>query len=288
MNWRSKLGLFNFPMIPRGNLIHEICHLPVYHHYVKKYHPKDFVFQKYAFGKHSRQYVLHGFPNKDVVQKDKVVIFYHGGGWCFGSPGMFQISAAFYTRQGYHVFMPSYRRIPRFAYPTIRKDLSLGYVKVREVMEKEGLENQKIILSGMSAGANLAALLAYDRQSLKEMNRSQSDFEKILLMGAPLDLSQMSASPVLYAYAGMPSSASFKNASPITHLQSEETLPILMIHGTADGLVPYHSSKTFAEALATRQSENIEFFTIEGGTHLDTGSWNFFDNELRKKVEEWV
>lgn len=288
MAWRSKLGLFQVPFLPKGNALQEICHLPVYHYYVQKHRPDKMVVKKHFFGNHPHQYVLHCHPAEGTEEQPFVVVFYHGGGWAVGNPEMFTISAAFYTRQGYHVLMPCHRKIPRFRFRHIREDVDLGYLKVREVMEDLGVGNQKIMLSGMSAGANLAALLAFDRKALQRLDRTQADFEGLLLMGAPLDLHRMTRTPVLRLYAGGRQGKSFQQASPISFLTSQEDLPILMIHGTADGLVPYPAASAFAKRLEECHTGNFEFYTIDGGTHLDTGSWNFFENRLREKIRKWM
>lgn len=272
----------------RGTLLHELLHLPVYHYHLHKNHPGPISFTRHSFGDHGRQYFLHFPPTDRTVERKQVIIFYHGGGWSLGSPEMFKINAAFFASRGYHVFMPSYRRLPFFRYPEIREDLNTGFTEILQCMKKEGLEKHKVILGGMSAGGNLAALLAYDRAGLKAQNIDYAIFSGLILMGAVLDLSLMQATPLRWLYAGSPAHPDFAKASPITYLEEKETLPVLIIHGTHDGLVAYRSAEAFIKKISARQTENLTIKILSGGTHLDAGSWNFFDNDLRKLLVEWL
>ena len=275
-------------LLIRGTLLHELLHLPVYHYHLSKNHPGQIPFTRHSFGDHSRQYFLHFPPTDQKVQRKQVVVFFHGGGWSLGSPEMFKVNAAFFASRGYHVFMPSYRRIPFFRYPKIREDLDAGFLEILSCMKTLGIENQKIILGGMSAGGNLAALLAYDRVGLQARNIKPTIFSGLLLFGAALDLSKMQASPVRWFYAGFSSDPNFVKASPIHYLQKKETLPTLIIHGTHDGLVAYRSAEAFIKEISERQTENLTIKIIPQGSHLDAGSWNFFDNDLRKSLVEWL
>lgn len=272
----------------RGTLLHELLHLPVFHYRLFKNRPGSIDFYRHSYGTDTKQYFLHFPPSENEVEKKQVVIFFHGGGWSLGSPEMFKLNAAFFTKRGYHVFMPSYRRIPFYGYPEIRADLDAGFLEILEVMKELEIANHKIILGGTSAGGNLAALLAYDRVKLEALNVDPIIFSGILLFGAALDLSLMYPSPVRWFYAGSSADPAFKNASPINYLQPEETLPVLMVHGTKDGLVAYRSAEAFIKKISERQAENLTIYILPEGTHLDVGSWNFFDNDLRKLMVQWL
>ncbi len=74
--------------------------------------------------------------------------------------------------------------------------------------------------------------------------------------------------------------------SPAAVVEKIAPVPLLIIHGTADAVVPYHHGKE----LYARAGEPKEFWTIEGGTHtgafIDPGSpyrlrlVEFFDRAL--------
>jgi len=272
----------------RGTLLHELLHLPLFHYRLFKNRPGSIDFYRHSYGTDTKQYFLHFPPSETEEVKKQVVIFFHGGGWSLGSPEMFKINAAFFTKRGYHVFMPSYRRVPFYGYPEIREDIDACFLEILKEMKDLELNDHKIILGGTSAGGNLAALLAYDLEKLAIYNIKPTIFSGIILLGAALDLSKMYPSPVRWFYAGSSADPSFEKASPINYLQPKETLPVLMVHGTKDGLVSYRSAEAFIKKITERQSENLTIYILPEGTHLDVGSWNFFDNDLRKLMVQWL
>ena len=272
----------------RGTLLHELLHLPIFHFRLFKNRPGSIDYYRHSYGTDTKQYFLHFPPSENEIEKKQVVIFFHGGGWSLGSPEMFKINAAFFTKRGYHVFMPSYRRVPFYGYPEIREDIDICFFDILKEMKELELEGHNIILGGTSAGGNLAALLAYDRARLEAQNVDPKIFSGIILFGAALDLSLMYPSPVRWFYAGSSANPDFKKASPINYLQPEETLPVLMVHGTKDGLVAYRSAEAFIKKISERQSENLTIEILPEGSHLDVGSWNFFDNDLRKLIVNWL
>lgn len=279
--------LLLFGLIPKGNLIHEGLRLPIYQYHAQTTPRDHMIVRKLRFGKHRRQYFLHCQP-KNGATKNQVVIYYHGGGWSLGSPEMFRVNAQFFVNQGYEVFMPSYRRIPFYRYPAIREDLSNTLQEIVKIIHSDGKKNRRIILGGMSAGGNLAGLMLYDRKELTRLGLTPDLFSGILFCGAPLDLSKMQSSPILWSYAGKKGSKMFRQASPIEHLSKDEKTPILCIHGKKDGLVDYQSAASYIDKMNQQNSSILNTIILPEGTHLDTGSWNFHDNELRQQLIAWL
>lgn len=122
--------------------------------------------EKYSFGKSKRQYVLYCPADKNVKERDYVILYYHGGGWQFGSPDAFLPAAQVMSDWGFPIVMASHRRLPFHGYKSMREDISLALEKTWEIMQEKGLTNKKIIIGGMSSGGNLAALLFLTRRFL--------------------------------------------------------------------------------------------------------------------------
>ncbi len=273
---------------PKGNLLHEGSSLPFYLFRVWQTPIDRMQVSKHHFGPHRKQYLLLCQPLSDAKRLQEVVVYYHGGAWMFGSPEQFRMNAQFFVDLGYTVFLPSFRRPPFHHYRSIDEDLSAALQKIRTLQAGIGLEKSRILLSGMSAGGNLAALLLYDRQRLQSLGFSQELFSGILLFGAPLALRQMSFSLPLYWFAGARHEPNFDRANPIYHLSDQEKTPICWIHGTRDGLVPFRASYPFIEQLQKVQNSDIDQKILEGGTHLDSGSWVFEENEVRAFLKHWL
>ena len=243
---------------------------------------------RFAYGQHQRQYILRVQPESDNSQPNPVIVYIHGGGWQFGTPEMFRPNALALMEAGFSVFMLSHRRIPVFGITELREDLVNGLLKIREVMEKEGSGNRKIILGGVSSGGNLAALLAFD-----PVLRTAAGWKKdlpagIFLIAAPLNLRGMWHSPPLWFLAGKRNGAQFRLANPIDHLETCENIPTLIIHGTHDGLVKYRSVQDFYEKMKATGAAETEFVTLDRGTHLDAASWCFPDHRSNKTLMNWL
>jgi dipeptidyl aminopeptidase/acylaminoacyl peptidase len=73
-----------------------------------------------------------------------------------------------------------------------------------------------------------------------------------------------------------------RQASPVTHA-SAGAPPILLLHGTADDLVPAAQSVRLAEALA-RAGARVELELVPGATHFWKGA-NDVDAIIARSVE---
>ncbi len=282
------LYLLLYRFLPKGSLLQELVALPFYWLQVWRTPTDKMQGSRHTFGAHRKQYLMLYEPLPGVSRRPEIVIYYHGGGWIFGSPEQFKVNAHFFTERGFTVFMPSYRRAPFHGYRAVNEDLEASMTLMRSLMEQRGWTNWPMMLSGMSAGGNLAGLLLYDRQRLKRLGMQQSQFSRALFLGAPLDLHQMPPSPPVYWYAGPRHSETFPLASPAHHLQHTEHIPICWIHGNRDGLVPLRASQSFIQQLEKVQSQGIWKKMMEGGSHLDAGTWAFEDNEIRRYVLQWL
>lgn len=246
------------------------------------------VSEKYSFGKHEKQYLLHCQADKRVKERDYVILYFHGGAWQFGSPDAFLPAAQVMTDWGFPVIMASHRRLPWHGYHSMREDISLTLEKTWEIMKEKGLEDKKIILGGMSSGGNLAALLYFDKKTLANLNIPKEKLSAIFLQAAPLDLGQMIWSPTVQLFGGRKNSATFAAASPITYLEVADSRPMYLVHGDKDGVVQYECTSSFWEKTESLSYPNVRFETIKGGAHLSSSNWAVKDNDARKMLKEWL
>jgi acetyl esterase/lipase len=241
--------------------------------------------ERFYFGRHPRQYLMFWMPPKGTPTKASIVVFYHGGGWRLGWPDQFPTVADWFLRRGFPVIMPAYRLLPRYAFPEMREDLSLAFGKTLELLKARGLDNLKVLPAGMSAGATLAAHLAFNPQVLQEFAPGNKRFSGFLSFGGPLDLNEMPDVGQLRRFVrGTFGSPAFESANPIRYLQGSEKYPVLLVHGTADAIVPFESSARFYEKYPGPKS----LFPIPGGSHLDSLGFALHDNETSDVVENWL
>ena len=282
------LHMILFWLTPKKTILYEIIRIPIFLTHSIIAERNNMIVEKHRFGKHRRQYLLFFQPKNRKTDKKNVIIYYHGGGWRSGSPELLKSNAQVLVNLGYCVFMPSYRRIPFNSYTEIREDLTLSLQMALDILNSNGLRDKKIILGGMSSGGNLVALLLYNRSLLAKVGFTQQIFNGLMLFGAPLDLELMKDSFVLRHFAGRRGQKTFQQANPIQHLQDDENVPVLCIHGTHDGLVPYSNALSFKEKLNEINDKILTFITIEKASHIETATWAYEDNHIRKSIVEWL
>lgn len=246
--------------------------------------------EKYAFGKHGRQYILYCPPTPIEGERERrhLIVYFHGGGWQFGSPDAFLPAAQVLTDWGFPVVMASHRRLPWYGYRSMREDVSAIIEKTWEIMREKNLTDRDIILGGMSSGGNLAALLYFDEDTLTPLHVPNEKLKAAFLQAAPLDLSKMKPSPVIYNFAGHPRRDTFRAASPISYLKKSDTRPVYLVHGDRDGVVQYECTLAFYEKMHEIGYPNVRFETVPGGCHSASSDWAAEDNDVRRKLHDWL
>ncbi|MEZ4988218.1 MAG: alpha/beta hydrolase [Saprospiraceae bacterium] len=213
------------------------------------------------------------------------VIYWHGGGWQVGSPERFTVSSYAWLEAGYGVVLPSYRRMPQYHFGAIRADLitSLQHIKTWW-SATVGHHTFPVILLGMSAGGHIASIAGLDKEIHAATGWDTMKIAGVIACAGVLDLGLMAQNPLIRRLAGSPDSDRFRAANPITHLHGQAP-SFLLIHGTADGMVPYEAALSFRHQYQiTNPSGSCELITMNKGTHLDTGYWMFQKGAIQDRV----
>jgi acetyl esterase/lipase len=101
-------------------------------------------------------YLPAGTPQRGVP----VVVFVHGGGWNAGYRSEFVPMALRLAQRGYAAATISYRLAGEAGYPAAVNDARASVRWVRSHAPRYGIDPQRIVLSGGSAGAQIASLAA--------------------------------------------------------------------------------------------------------------------------------
>lgn len=242
--------------------------------------------ERIEMGKHSRQYLIRIGPMEQVY--DKVVLFYHGGGWQFGRPEQFRKYAYVLVREGYQVFLPSHRKIPFSDYSDMRLDIQLALKTVLDWMCRRDRSECRVVIGGMSSGGNLAALLALDPENRKAAGVAPEQIAGLFALAAPLNLDAMWSSPSLLAFAGPRSGALYQQANPYFFLERSTPPPTFIVHGEADALVELEAAQSFFEKMEELYPGRAEWMMIPNGSHLDVASWAYQDNFIRYALLHWL
>ncbi|NLJ95693.1 MAG: alpha/beta hydrolase [Clostridiales bacterium] len=117
-------------------------------------------------------------PDSSVKDKQKVLIFFHGGGWVIGNIDSYSnVCAHMASMTGCVVVSVDYRLAPEHPFPCGLEDC---YAVAREIfldLTLFGVDKEDIVLIGDSAGGNLAAAV-----SLKARDRGEFKVTKQILI----------------------------------------------------------------------------------------------------------
>lgn len=231
---------------------------------------------------HPRQQ-LDIYVPEDAKTALPTIFMVHGGGYVFGGKEQVRRVATHYASLGYAVVAPTYRLAPEAIYPAPIEDVfcALGWMLAHA--DDYGFDNQQIILMGESAGANAVSLLAtVDDTRIFDNDCDYPipiDFKPLtaILYYMPVGLTTCecnAAKSMAAIFFGVPTfevdrivaeDSQYASASPIPYLDENDP-PMLLIHGTADSLVPISESEYFLEQ-AQAVGIAIEFYPIEGAGH---------------------
>ncbi len=190
------------------------------------------------------------------------VIYIHGGGWYSGdkSGGAGQSDIPELVAHGYLVAAVNYRLAPRHKFPAQIEDVKCAIRFLRNNADTYGINPLSIGVFGDSAGGHLAALAGVTDMGsgfgISGGYQEQTDrVQAVVDMYGPADLSlicQQDQTPHMEHVFGTadPKSSIIKQASPITHVSSDDP-PFLIIHGDQDNEVLLEQSKIMYERLVT-------------------------------------
>lgn len=108
----------------------------------------------------SEYHLLDVYYPENAKGELPVIIEIHGGGWMYGTKELNKIYSEYLAARGFVVFNISYRLVPEVTVPEQLRDISLAIKKISEIMDSFPCDREKIMLTGDSAGGQLAAFTA--------------------------------------------------------------------------------------------------------------------------------
>jgi acetyl esterase len=125
-----------------------------------------------------RSHLLDIYRPRDAVGRLPAIVYIHGGAFSMMSKDTHRIMAYVLAAQGYEVFNINYRLGPVHTYPKPLQDAMAALEWVLDNGAKYGADTDRLAIIGESAGANLAAALAYCTTHPRPEPFTQSIFER--------------------------------------------------------------------------------------------------------------
>ena len=176
-----------------------------------------------------------------------VVIFFYGGAWDSGSKNDYLFVAEALTSRGYVVVIADYRHYPEVVFPAYMEDAALAVKWTFDHIAQYGGDPAKVFVMGHSAGAQLAALVAYDATYLDRVGIDKRRIKGVVSLAGPLDFLPLTEPKLEFIFPQSVRAAS----QPINFIVGNEP-PSLLLHGTADTRVGIHNSRNLAKRITER------------------------------------
>lgn len=195
----------------------------------------------------------------DPARPAPLVVCVHGGGWHGGSRDEYFSLIVRLAREGYVAIAPDYRLAPEHRFPAQWDDLaaSVGWI----VGKGAGtlVDAERIAVIGWSAGGHLACLLGtgiseWPRTTDNDRDRRVPGVRAVVALSPITDLTSpvwrktRCGSEALIGCSHDECANLYRAASPV-HEVTSESPPFLLVHGSADSVVPLEQSRLMEQSL---------------------------------------
>jgi acetyl esterase/lipase len=212
------------------------------------------------------------------------IVIIHGGGWSAGSKQdwVYRTMLLDYAFKGYVTLSVEYRLTKEAPFPAGIEDVKCAVRWLKAHAKEYNVDPDRIGVFGHSAGAHLAAMvgMSSSNKSLEGdggWNSFSSSVRSVVAASTPTQTRRTNMNN--------------KEWWPINYI-SADLLPMLVIQGTADNIVPVAQTDVFVDSLKKAGAKDLTYIRIEGGNHGVAYEFNldvtkpvmeaFFERTLKK------
>ena len=204
-----------------------------------------------------------------------IALLFHGGGWVSGDKDEIALDVLPYLAMGFAVANVDYRLARVATAPAAVEDSRCALRWVIRHAKQYGLDVDRLILVGSSAGAHLALMAALAPATAGFDSLCPGDeplkVAAVINFFGVIDVSALLAPPSARDFAvgwigNAPDPATLaRRVSPITYVQKGAP-PIFTAHGDVDPVVPFAQARRLHEALDRAGVAN-QLFPLHNGGH---------------------
>lgn len=189
-----------------------------------------------------------------------VVIFFYGNGWREASKADFEFVASSLTQAGFVVIIPDYRTYPEVTFPAFVEDGARAVAWAAHNIDGLADGARPLFVMGHSAGAQIAALLAFDEKYLAGPGGSAPPIAGFLGLSGPYDFLPLEPGYMAEVFP----EDSRPQSQPIAFVSARAPRSLL-IHGTSDERVlPEHSERLAAALESAGVAVTLKFYDGAG------------------------
>lgn len=177
-----------------------------------------------------------------VTTKRPVIIFFYGGNWDSGSKDAYLFVAEALTSKGFITVIPDYRIYPEVIYPAFLTDGAKAFHWTQTNIEKYGGDVNNIFVAGHSAGAHIAAMLAFDQTWLAQQKSDTTAIRGFIGLAGPYDFLPLTSPRLKEIF---PSTEIQALSQPIRYARGDAPSSLLLA-GDADTIVGVKNTRNFS------------------------------------------
>lgn len=241
---------------------------------------------------------LYIFPPKDHAATNRcpAIVFFFGGGWTSGSPVQFEKQCQYFASRGMVAITADYRVASRQGVKPVQcvADAKSAIRWVRKNAKRLGIDPNRIVASGGSAGGHIAACTAVipdldepgEDTSVSSVPNAAILFNPALVL-APLD--GLSFGRLASRLTAERMGIDPEKISPAHHVRPGAP-PMIIFHGRADTTVPFATCEAFAEKMKAAGNRcELVGFAGQGHGFFNYGRGdNPFFRETLKRADQFL
>ncbi len=223
------------------------------------------------------------------------IVFFFGGGWRGGSPKQFEKQCQYLASRGMVAMAADYRVLSR---QKVKADRCVADAKsavrwIRQNAERLGIDPQRIVASGGSAGGHIAACTG----TITELDEPDEDASvssqpnAMILFNPAVVLAPVKGEFPVRNPEQLPERTGVepKRISPYHHIRSGLP-PTLILHGEADDVVKFQTVKWFTDAMKEAGNRcELARYTDAGHGFFNYGrAKNRYFTETMNRVDQFL
>ena len=214
---------------------------------------------------------LDVYSPKKVDKPKPVLVFIHGGNWIHGKKTIYKFFGKGFAKKGIVTVIINYRLGPNATYDSLTTNSAMALKWVRQNISRYKGDTNNIFVSGHSAGAHLAALIATDDSYFNQLNIKNPIRGTILIDAFGLDMyTYLSNAKSDYSKRYYPLFSKdpeiWKKGSPIFHFKKNMP-PFLLFVGTKTVPTIIEGTTNFLKALQPYQP-GAPLVIVKGKRHI--------------------
>lgn len=215
-----------------------------------------------------------------------VVIFVHGGSWETGDKSSYRWMGQGLAAQGFIAVLPNYGLMPERRFPGFVDDAARAVAHARAQLATWGGDTSRVVLMGHSAGAHIAALVAYNARYLAAHGLTPRTFSGFVGLSGPYDF-LFDTELLQRTFSGTPEQE--HDALPV-HFVSAQSPRTLLVMGRDDSTVKPRNTHSLAGRLG-EVNARVDTLWVDGTHGVSVSAFARHkrgDSEIVRRVQEFV